>query len=50
MSPDLAAYLREIGLDEPQRVTPPSDEHLRAVLTGISPQWKPEYPGQEPPF
>jgi len=48
-TPDLAAFLRQIGLDRPALGPLPPDA-LRAVRDGISAQWKPARPGDEPPF
>jgi hypothetical protein len=44
MSPELQRHLIEMGLAP----LPPAD--VKAVLTGVSNQWKPTYPGEEPPF
>jgi hypothetical protein len=48
-SPDLAAFLCPIGLDRPAPAPLPPDA-LRAVRDGISAEWKPARPGDEPPF
>jgi hypothetical protein len=47
---DLAAFLREIGLDAPELLEPLDVEAMRAVRHGISAQWRPQYRGEEPPF
>jgi hypothetical protein len=48
-TPGLTAFLRRIGLDRPALVPLPPDA-LRAVRDGISAEWKPARPGEEPPF
>jgi hypothetical protein len=47
--PDLTAFLRRIGLDRPALDQLPPHA-LRAVRDGISAEWKPARPGDEPPF
>ena len=47
--PDLTAFLRLIGLDRPA-LDPLQPDAMRAVRDGISAQWKPARPGEEPPF
>ncbi len=47
--PDLNAFLRRIGLDRPALDPLPPDA-MRAVRDGISAEWKPTRPGEEPPF
>ena len=47
--PDLTAFLRLIGLDRPAQDPLPPDA-MRAVRDGISAEWKPARPGEEPPF
>jgi hypothetical protein len=47
---DLAAFLRDIGLDAPKPPEPLDAEAMRAVRHGISAQWRPQYQGEEPPF
>jgi hypothetical protein len=47
---DLAAFLRDIGMDAPKPLEPLDAEAMRAVRHGISAQWRPQYPGEEPPF
>jgi hypothetical protein len=48
--PELAAHLRDIGIALPPPAKSLDDDHNRAVLSGISNQWRPAYPGDEPPF
>ena len=48
--PGLAAHLRDIGIALPPPAKPLDTDATRAVQTGVTAQWRPAHPGDEPPF
>ena len=48
--PELAAHLRDMGIALPPPAKPLDAYATHAVQTGMSAQWRPAHPGDEPPF
>jgi hypothetical protein len=48
--PELAAHLREIGINLPPPAKPRDPVSDASARDGVIRQWMPAYPNEEPPF